>query len=435
MAEPGRAEGSGRSEDDPCATLRRLLGVFARGDARRAAAALLELIRRPRAEWLLLFGLAILMGGAMVFMTLKLPYLALTKAFYGMPAFLALFAFGAWGLDILSMRRRAIRTVVTIAVGTWAVNTLGSFWIPPRSAEARTALGWSVIRQDPEKSPTHFRSALRIDPHAANALLGAGEALRALGRDREAAIHYDAALKRHPNDVECHIGFASLLVRQRRTSEAETHLHRAIALSPDHVKLYPALGELRAVQGRLAEAVAALRDALRVDPFDAQTHFRQGVLSAQLQDEGQAIRHYTYALRVEPSLAEAHYRLAVLLARRGDIDHAMERYRAALRLRPKWWLPANNLAWILATQPEARYRGGHEAIDLARRACQATQHQEPQALDTLAAAFAEAGQFNEAVATAQRAIDLASQSGQEELASQIAERLAIYRDGRPYRDR
>jgi hypothetical protein len=95
----------------------------------------------------------------------------------------------------------------------------------------------------------------------------------------------------------------------------------------------------------------------------------------------------------------------------------------------------NNLAWSLATSPEATHRNGTLAVKLAEDACQRTQYKETIMVGTLAAAYAEAGRFDEAISTAQKACALASQSGDQELLKKKQELLALYLKHQPYRDR
>ena len=93
----------------------------------------------------------------------------------------------------------------------------------------------------------------------------------------------------------------------------------------------------------------------------------------------------------------------------------------------------NNLAWVLATDPDAANRNGAEAVELAGRACAVTDYQNPVLMGTLAAAYAEAGKFKEAIEIAQRARNLAQTAGQPEVAEQNRQLLELYRSGRPCR--
>ena len=94
----------------------------------------------------------------------------------------------------------------------------------------------------------------------------------------------------------------------------------------------------------------------------------------------------------------------------------------------------NQLAWVLATCPVESIRNGAEAVDLAQRAVRLPDGQEPAILDTLAAAYAEAGRFSEAVETMKRAVSLASARGNTALADIIRGRIKLYQAGSPYRE-
>jgi Flp pilus assembly protein TadD len=94
---------------------------------------------------------------------------------------------------------------------------------------------------------------------------------------------------------------------------------------------------------------------------------------------------------------------------------------------------ASNLAWILATSPEAMQRNGHEAVRLAEWACKATAYKSPPLLDTLAAAYAEVGQFDKAVSTTLKAIEIVH-SNPKSPTSTLESRLELYRAGRPYHE-
>ena len=108
--------------------------------------------------------------------------------------------------------------------------------------------------------------------------------------------------------------------------------------------------------------------------------------------------------------------------------------REALQLQPDSAAILNNLAWLLATASDARCRNGAEAISYARRACELTQYQEPMLIGTLAAAYAEGGQFTNACRTSEKAIELAETSGQMDLAVKNRQLLKLYAAGQPYRE-
>ena len=132
--------------------------------------------------------------------------------------------------------------------------------------------------------------------------------------------------------------------------------------------------------------------------------------------------------------ADTHYDLGNVLKAQGKSKQAAASYRRALRLSPGLTAATNNLAWMLATHPDPELRDGLEAVRLAERACQPGGDRHPTLLDTLAAAYAEAGRLDEAVETAQKALIRATETNRHELAGEIRGRLKVYESGLPYRE-
>ena len=123
-----------------------------------------------------------------------------------------------------------------------------------------------------------------------------------------------------------------------------------------------------------------------------------------------------------------------MLSQSGESARAVEHYREGLRRRPDHPEALNNLAWILATDPDANIRKGGEAVQFAKRACELTRYQRPLLLGTLAAAYAEAGHFDAAVATAREAIARARALGQSGLAEKNQQLLERYQAHQPYHE-
>jgi Tfp pilus assembly protein PilF len=131
---------------------------------------------------------------------------------------------------------------------------------------------------------------------------------------------------------------------------------------------------------------------------------------------------------------EGHFNLGLVLDRQGQAIQAIDHYRQALQIDPDFEGALNNLAWLLATCSQASLRNGTEAVALARRACDLTQERTTIYIGTLAAAYAEAGNSAEAIASAEKAIRCAKMRGQEELVRRNGELLETYRAGKAYRE-
>jgi tetratricopeptide (TPR) repeat protein len=176
----------------------------------------------------------------------------------------------------------------------------------------------------------------------------------------------------------------------------------------------------------------AFNKAISLNPDYAEAYYNLGVAQESLGHWQEAIDAYRKAIGTTSDSADARNNLANRLALEGRCDEAVDQYRAALRLKPDWTDPINNLALLIATHPEIRNRDTNEAIRLASRACELSGYKDPVILGTLAAAYASAGRFDEAIATADRAMNLADAANQPRVKDTIAYHLSLYKQGKPY---
>jgi Flp pilus assembly protein TadD len=158
-----------------------------------------------------------------------------------------------------------------------------------------------------------------------------------------------------------------------------------------------------------------------------------------LADRGEVregLKHIQKAIELKPDHAEALYDAGQVEEALGNATLAIEHYRRAMDVRIGWPEPANNLAMILATHPDEEIRDGEEAVRCAKIACEisADEHPDPIFLDTLAAAYAEADRFDEAVETSSLAINLfEARGGGKRILDGMRARLELYKNGQPYR--
>lgn len=303
----------------------------------------------------------------------------------------------------------------------------------PDYPEAQHNLGVALARSGKtDEAIEHYRQALRLAPDLAEAHHNLGIALARQGKVDEAAEQYAEALRLKPNYPQAHNNLANLLADWGKVDEAIDHYRRALQLEPDLAEANQNLGRLLVRQGRAREAIPFLVKALQINRDFPEAHYNLGRALADCGRTDEAVAQFTEALRLRPASPEAHNAFALALSRQGRTDQAILHYREALRLQPDWDVPANDLAWILATDTNSAVRNGAEAVRLAEQACRGTANKDPQLLDTLAAAYAEAGRFADAIRIAQQAVSLATEARNAALAAEITQRMKLYEAGRPW---
>ena len=184
--------------------------------------------------------------------------------------------------------------------------------------------------------------------------------------------------------------------------DSTTLFARAAAVTRDNSSAYTLLGRAYRARGDAARAEQALDSALRIDPDLGDTRADLGLLRIDQGRTDEARAELERALEDGADAAKVQWALGLAAQQSGDVRGAIASYREALRVDPNRMEVANNLAWLLATTPDASLRAPEEAIELAQRA--ARRNAEPSVLDTLAAAYAAAGRYDEAAQTQVRAL-------------------------------
>jgi protein O-mannosyl-transferase len=209
------------------------------------------------------------------------------------------------------------------------------------------------------------------------------------------------------------------------------YMIRELGDDPNRSDIHWRLGFALAGEGKTREAVQQYQASLRILPT-SNCSLLLAELLGQNGDRQGALTNCLAALALGPTPVD-RAKAGEVFAALGRGAEAIDEYRQALALVPDLVPALNNLAWILATDPDAGNRNGVEAVQRAERACALTDYQTPVLIGTLAAAYAEAGRFKEAVATAQRARDLARAAGQTVVAEKNQQLLELYQSARPYR--
>jgi tetratricopeptide (TPR) repeat protein len=217
--------------------------------------------------------------------------------------------------------------------------------------------------------------------------------------------------------------------------DSETLWTQALSRTSDNLMAELNLGEAVYKLGRTPEAIAHFERALEIDPNQAWVYSSMGAALLEIGRPSESLAILQKAIELDPRSSDAHYNLGntFLQMRRGS--DAVAHYKRALELAPDDIETMNNLAWTLATSPDALVRDGPKAVQVAERADALTNNASPIVGATLAAAYAETARFPEAVRTAQRAIQLALNESNESRAASIRTQLSGYESGKAFRDR
>jgi tetratricopeptide (TPR) repeat protein len=294
---------------------------------------------------------------------------------------------------------------------------------------------WTVGDLLLESTPRARRALVSVAVAIAIASLGVRAFVQALYWKNSETLWNHTLAVTGENDV-AHNNLGFLFLRRGELDKAISHFQTALNIRSRNTETHYSLGAAL-IQSNLGnafarkqlwdEAIDHLQEAVRLRPDYVDAYFNLGSVLFQQGRSDQAIAQWQKALAMQPRDAEAHRNVAGALRKEGKLKEAIAEYEQALNIVPEDSVALNNLAWILATSSDASMRDGARAVTLAVKAVQASGARDPNFVRTLAAARAEAGQFAEAVATAEAAKALASTQSKPELASRLEEEITLYR--------
>jgi tetratricopeptide (TPR) repeat protein len=400
-----------------------------------AVAAIHRFVRNPTPDWILLFVLSGSVALGLIFMTLRVPSYAQIKAFYGLSALVPLGLFAAIGWETVTRRRTRILFALAIPLLIWATNSFASVWIhDPASRHVRDGLRLRQQKQIDAAIAEGRRAVDAGSTHpAARRFLAV--VLNESGRTDEALELAESGVRLTPLDSACYVQLGTVLLKRNELDRATAEGRHALKLGPENPAAYELLFSCFRKSGRDAEAINIARDGLAVSPYDADFHHRLGLLLAQKTNYMGAINHFAYAMMLgpDPSESESKLRIALgLLTKTQDGVKQLQEVASAIPDSPR---ALNHLAWLFATHPDMRLRNGKEAVRLAERASASSDRKtKPAFLATLAAAYAEAGRFPDAIKCAQKASSLAESSGDAGVVALCQKLLTSFHANTPYRD-
>jgi tetratricopeptide (TPR) repeat protein len=277
-----------------------------------------------------------------------------------------------------------------------------------------------------------FKKAIGVDPDYAIAYCNLGIALKDQKDLVGAIAAYKKAIGIDPKYAFAYFNLGIALREQNDLPGAILAFKKAIEIDPDYAFAYYYLGNVLRMQNDMPGAISAYKKATELNPKFVSAYNNLGAALRDQRDFQGAIGAFNKAIELNPTLSLAHENLGMTLHRQGNFSEAGKAYLKAIHEDKANRRAYNAIAWLLATCPDDKFRDGKRAVLYATEACRLTDWKAGSYFNTLAAAYAEAGQFEKAIEYQTQALkDRAYADNSGESARQ---RLTLYRNNKPYRD-
>ena len=306
--------------------------------------------------------------------------------------------------------------------------------VQPNHVVAHCDLGLTLLDSGrTDEAIAEFRAAAAL-PTGGIGFFHLGNVALRQGRIADAIANYEKALAADPGNADAHNNLAAALLRAGRSTEALRHFARALELRPRDSDTNSNFADVLLQRGLIDQAAARYAIAVEARPENVDAHCGWGTALLMQGRLDAARREFEKTLALQPDSLVAHNNLAGILLRQGQAREAIGHLRAALRLEPDNVRTLTSTAWVLSTCSDAAVRDGGAAVALAQRADQLSGKADARVVRALGAAYAEAGQFAEAIAAVERGVRLAEAQSDGGLAELLRTQLKQYRSGVPWRD-
>lgn len=302
----------------------------------------------------------------------------------------------------------------------------------PVQSRAWEAVGHIKLKNgDLAGAKVHLLKAISLNPYFPDALGNLGTVYLIEKNYTKAIELFNQTLSMDPKHAKSLYGLAEALRGAGRDDEARQTIQHAAELRPEDAQIQALYGSELFKAGQVSDAIRVYSEAVRNDPYSASIHNGFGGILATVGRMREALIEFEAALNLKPGDANTLYNFGNALERLGRIPDAVNAYAAALKSNPEMASAANALAWILSTNPAAEIRDGKMAVQYAEKACGLTGSANALMLDTLAAAYAESGQFDKAATAAENALKRSAPNSP--FAREVQTHLALFKAGKPIR--
>jgi hypothetical protein len=216
--------------------------------------------------------------------------------------------------------------------------------------------------------------------------------------------------------------------------DSETLFTHALAVTSNNDVALNNLGIIFLEKGQLDDAISKLQVAIDLRPENGPAHDNLAKAFLKKGQVAEAMVHYRKLLDIDPENVETRNTVGTALIQQGHVKEAIDQWQDVLAIQPENGNAASNLAWVFATCPEDSIRDGARAVELGEKALRISGGKIAMIYKVLAAAYAENGRFADAIQTAQRGAELATNQGNHALAAELESSIALYQSGRPLRD-
>ncbi len=304
----------------------------------------------------------------------------------------------------------------------------------PNDPTAHFMLGRTLlVLKKPDEARPQFEKAVELLPEFPSAHFELAELFFG-ARDYDRAIqHFRQTIRYEPNNDNAHYNLGSSLVALKKIPDAVTSFRETVRINPKHGQGWMNLGLTLLQTGQTAEGKKALLQAAAIPDVAADAYYNLAIAASRENDAAASAQYLQKVIDVAPTHPTAAWDLARDYLKADRTDKALEVLRAAEKANPSNVRTLNLLASILATTTNDALRNGQEALPIAKKTAELTQSRNPMVLKTLAEAYAETGDFPNAIATAKQALQMTPPDKLEDLRKELSASIADYEAGRPTR--